>query len=47
MLLLLDMINEWQSKLDELDRIQKERKNRLRDVIDNPDAELKSQVLHD
>lgn len=41
------MINEWQAKLDQLDKIMKDRKGRLKDVIDNPDAELKSKVLNE
>jgi len=47
MKLLLDMINEWQVKLDKLTTMIKDRKNNLRNTINNPDAELKQKVMHE
>jgi len=45
MKLLLDMINEWQTKLDKITGMIKDRKNNLRNAIKNPDDELKQKVL--
>jgi len=45
MKLLLDMINEWQAKLDKLTTMIKDRKNNLKNAINNPDTELKQKVM--
>lgn len=47
MKLLLDMINEWQAKLDKLSTMIKDRKNNLRNAINNPDSELKLKVMNE
>lgn len=47
MKLLLDMINEWQVKLDKLTGMIKDRKNNLRNTINNPDPELKQKVMNE
>jgi len=41
------MINDYKSRLEQIEKSLKISKSKLKDIIENPDAELKSKVLNE